>query len=467
MVSVERTFSIDDQAAFARLSGDFNPLHVDAVAARRSLTGGAVVHGMHLLMWALDAWSRQRTDAVTLISLDTAFLKPVTVGALVRLSEESRAGSANIRIHVGDLLATTIDIRWRDNTKAGHTMTGIPERETPVEMDGVAIASAQGNLPLLLDLPLASSLVPALVRCLPASQIAFMLASTRLVGVKCPGLHSLYSELHFSESEDEGGEGLFYRVKQFDPRFSLALMHITSPGIIGSIKAFLRPKPQRQPSCDEVRATLRSGLPFAAQRALVVGGSRGIGEVFAKALAMGGAEVMLTYHLGRDEALAIVADIQAGGGKAACMQLDVTDGQVGSVADFAPTHLYYMATPFIGSGQHGQFNALAFSLFCSYYVEGFANLLAAAKGPALQAVYYPSSIFLNEMPANMCEYIAAKSAGEALGTIMMKAQPALRIACPRLPRLLTDQTSSLLPSSHIAILPLVLDQLQQFSMKKS
>ncbi|HNC74922.1 MAG TPA: MaoC/PaaZ C-terminal domain-containing protein, partial [Elusimicrobiota bacterium] len=40
-------FDWERQNAFARLSGDANPLHVDPAAARRLLFGRAVVHGVH------------------------------------------------------------------------------------------------------------------------------------------------------------------------------------------------------------------------------------------------------------------------------------------------------------------------------------------------------------------------------------------------------------------------------------
>src|SRR6516165_4368518 len=54
----ERTFTETDQARFAAVSGDRNPVHVDAVFARRTQAGAPVVHGVHLLLWGLDALAR-------------------------------------------------------------------------------------------------------------------------------------------------------------------------------------------------------------------------------------------------------------------------------------------------------------------------------------------------------------------------------------------------------------------------
>ncbi len=43
---LERTFSQDDIDAFARISGDDNPAHVDAAWADASIFGGRVAHGV-------------------------------------------------------------------------------------------------------------------------------------------------------------------------------------------------------------------------------------------------------------------------------------------------------------------------------------------------------------------------------------------------------------------------------------
>ncbi len=44
--SLERTFTQDDVEAFARLSGDVNPIHLDAEYAADSQFGRRLVHGM-------------------------------------------------------------------------------------------------------------------------------------------------------------------------------------------------------------------------------------------------------------------------------------------------------------------------------------------------------------------------------------------------------------------------------------
>ena len=44
--SIERTFSQEDIDAFARISGDDNPAHVDAAWADASIFGGRVAHGV-------------------------------------------------------------------------------------------------------------------------------------------------------------------------------------------------------------------------------------------------------------------------------------------------------------------------------------------------------------------------------------------------------------------------------------
>ena len=59
--------------------------------------------------------------------------------------------------------------------------------------------------------------------------------------------------------------------------------------------------------------------------ALITGGSRGLGQNTAESLARKGADVIVTYRSAKEEAMSIVARIQALGRKAAAMQLDLGD----------------------------------------------------------------------------------------------------------------------------------------------
>ncbi len=58
--------------------------------------------------------------------------------------------------------------------------------------------------------------------------------------------------------------------------------------------------------------------------ALVTGGSRGLGKNMALRLAEKGNDVIITYHSKKEEANAVVAEIESKGQKAAALQLDVT-----------------------------------------------------------------------------------------------------------------------------------------------
>ena len=53
-IIAKRQFSAEELKWFAGISGDWNPIHVDKVAARRLLAGDLVVHGMFTVFWALN-----------------------------------------------------------------------------------------------------------------------------------------------------------------------------------------------------------------------------------------------------------------------------------------------------------------------------------------------------------------------------------------------------------------------------
>lgn len=453
----QRVFTYDDQLAFAKLSGDYNPLHLDPVLARRLLFGRQVVHGLHALLWSLDYHLMSRTQPLELRTVKANFQAGIGVGQTVRclvtLQDEYRVA---IQLETDRTSAAWIEISWRPlrHHRTGTLPKMSPEPEKCRERSLEEVAAASGNVALYFNGDLAGGLFPNLIRVLPPMQLAALLATTRLVGMECPGHHSIYSSLNLTFFSDSAGvPNLNYHVADCNKRLALVSMDVEAPGVKGQVKAFLRPKPQRQAAFTDVCRQVESE-EFSAQRALIVGGSRGLGEVTAKLLAAGGAEVILTYYRGKQDAQRIVEEIVSHGANADCLPLNVLEpsqGLPGRIANRSkPLYLYYFATPYIFGAAKGKFSSQRFATFSEYYVTGFLRTVQAVADPTtgLQKVFYPSSAAIEELPLDMGEYAAAKMAGEILCDFLQKAHPGLAIHKPRLPRVATDQTVSMLPVSN-------------------
>jgi len=106
VASLVRTISEADVVAFATLTGDFNPVHVDADAAAASPFGGRIVHGMLTasLLSTLLAMQLPGPGAIYL-GQTLRFLRPVKLGDSVTARVEITALNLEKRRMT---LATTI-----------------------------------------------------------------------------------------------------------------------------------------------------------------------------------------------------------------------------------------------------------------------------------------------------------------------------------------------------------------------
>jgi acyl dehydratase len=74
----------DTILAYAEITGDWNPIHVDEAFAARSPMGGVIAHGtmsLNLLMQSIAATLGD--DALRRATLDVRFVRPVRVGDTV------------------------------------------------------------------------------------------------------------------------------------------------------------------------------------------------------------------------------------------------------------------------------------------------------------------------------------------------------------------------------------------------
>lgn len=439
-----RRFTLQDQLAFAALSGDRNPIHVDPVQARRLLFGGPVVHGAHLVLWSLDRLAAAGYRIRALDRVEAKFVSALLVGEDVTMEPGDVIAGA-VRVRLRSTRHGTVRLRFAfADPPAFWRNPGPPPPEPCRELGAAEIATAAGSVRLGYDPDAFAALFPALAGFAP-QQIAWLLASTRVVGMRVPGLHSLFTGLQASFAPATTAGDLAYRTLEWDDRFQLATIALSGGGE-GQATALRRPEPTAQRHFAEIAGQVAPGR-FSGASALIVGGSRGLGEAAAKVLAAGGARLTLTYSHGREDAERVAAEINQAGGHAEPMRLDVTapDG-LPAMAGAPFTHLLYCAAPRIRKGGADFDGGLA-AAYADIFVGGLERLLTAAE-PYLASeaiLLIPSTIYVERPAAGFAEYASAKAAGEAAATEAARRMCAngrkVRLLQPRFPRLKTDQTA--------------------------
>lgn len=468
-----KTFSSDDQELFARVSRDCNPMHMDPVAARRLIAGRQVVHGMHIVLTALENWHCDTVDPLT--SIDCTFRNPVSVGDQVDFKQLDEAGQPPIvEASVDGLVCARVSLVRTCQTErareGGNQVREIPNQDicfpyVPGRPLDEAPEFFQGKgFRLELDTSDLSAYFPHSLRYLGYNGLASTLALSFIVGMVCPGLHSVFSSftMHLP-AEPAGDKRLRFSLLKYDSRFGL--FDISFHGVTeGLIKAFQRPPAIHQPSVLELSHFV-GAEEFKGTRSLVIGGSRGLGEVTAKLLAAGGGDTVITYATGAADAEAVEKEINAGT-RAQCrvLHLDLSSQRFDPAAiDWnALDGIYYFATPRIFRKKGGIFDARLFREFCDFYVSSFHELCVFLESTLIAGkvkVYFPSTVFIEERPKGMAEYAMAKAAAEVLVQEINRSFGKLTVLCTRLPRLSTDQTASIVKiktgSNAQALVPVI------------
>ena len=478
------TFTKDMSNGFALISGDCNPMHLNEEVARRTYFGETIVHGVHLLLQGCDLLCSETGRLFAPKQLKASFNKPVATGSTVDYIFEIDAGAGFVRLRgmchnvqvfrailyvqgLNDISDEYYSDAYRGSENLDSAAAGTAAK-IPRDLDQSQLNGLCGEVTLVPPSTAQSEkLFPNLSLAWPRNVLHGMLYTTNIVGMHAPGLHSIFSNLDITWDYLPAGELrphiAHYRVVNVHPTIRRCDVAADGADWHAKLQAFIRPKPCVQLPYAEICSKVATGA-FAGQRALVLGGSRGIGEATSKLLAAGGAEVVLTYARSGDNAQSIVGEINGGGGKARALKLDVENQDHGIESllpsDWSPTHLYYFITPPI-AGDRYDFSVRVFDRYVLYYVSAFARAVSGLRKNSLdlRRVLWPSSVAITEVPSGMVEYAMAKSAGEILCESMMRASPDLVIQMPRLPRIRTDLTANPLVANGVdaaeAMLPIL------------
>lgn len=360
-------------------------MHVDPVIARRYQFGSTVVHGVCGFFKAIDILLGHYKHSKYIVSVKVQFTKPVRHDDKVYLDSSDITGNrVKLALSVGGKKVQIIDLVFAEKTvpepavaeKMVDLSLGTPQ---PVDLTFADVISLDTTFDLIWVPELIQLMFPNVKCYLPDNQTAVLLGLTNIVGMQCPGMDSIFAgfNINFSHGKSVFDPTMHYKVIKNDSRFSLITIGIFHSTAKGCIEALFRPKFILQPRCS-VLVTLVSKDVFANQKALVIGGSRGIGEVIAKLIAAGGGQVIITYAHGQSDAEKIVQDIRDNGGKCDALSYNVllpTTQITDCFNGDGVSHIYYFSSPVIEKSDQSVWDDVIFQKFYKIYMLGLARLI--------------------------------------------------------------------------------------------
>ncbi len=351
-LSSELSLSAEIVDAFAAFTGDYSALHMREDFARRTRFRQRIAHGMLSVVALAKVQSTRAGGVVSFRSLKGRFLRPVGLSDRLRLLIDVNPGtdgeysfSARWERVSDETLLTRVTGLYRVVPQAasmpetgGSTNDVLPvfrERDQDIiESAGQEETLRWRWFPEAMELLASQVLRPMGIDSgsVPCSNLLATLMLSPLVGMRLPGRRATFLgfEMTFDGTVDLSLPlALHAAVSATKPSTGMidARVEVGQEGRTvahGTVEALVNEAPRKVPGCHQLAAGM-VGLGLKDRSAIIIGGSRGIGEATAKLLGLLGVNVMLSYYRGADDANAIVADIRENGGNAACMPCDVRD----------------------------------------------------------------------------------------------------------------------------------------------
>ena len=357
LFKIEKIFSISEQYSFSSISGDYNPLHIDKKFSRRSLFGEPVVHGINSLMWCLDSLMKQYPDK-GIKKIETWFLQPILLDKPI-IASFALDSSKNIRVTItseAEVLAIfEISLCNKISLVSKSSIPKIPPPKLPCEeINLTKLNYNKKKLNIFYPEENIITLYPNLLNPDLSGVFAVIISASKLVGMECPGLNSLFTRFSIDFVDIPHEDHYHYKIDNFNKRFGLFRLKLLSNSFSGSIEAFVRPKTFPSTNFSEVKK-LVSPNEFKEKFSLIIGGSRGLGETTSKIISAGGGRTFLTYHQGEDDVKKVVEQIRKHGHKSDFYKFDINNQEI-NLPDEDITDIFYFASPRIRANNSSVFN---------------------------------------------------------------------------------------------------------------
>lgn len=355
-ISIEFKITQDMIESFARLSGDYNSMHMNVEIARKSRFRQTIVHGMLPFSFLSIIQQKFPQQCVVFRELSGHFNKPVYAGDVISLNinikhkadnrfnfqgKWSRKESGEILLLArGKLVAEEIESvsvsKTTDNgrdsfllaapTENQYTITELNDQHETLIFSVTAGLAEQFTNSVLTSVYNADKELK-----LSPNLLATLLLST-MVGMRLPGRYATFTRFNISFNHDLS-LGQEYELHASLDKVSVGAEHINASCEIrvkddiyaaGNYEVVVNSPPKTMMTCAQIKQTAMD-FGLSGKVALVTGASRGIGETTVKLFAMHGTKTVVCYFRGQKDAESIVKDIIEEGGEAYAVQCDLTD----------------------------------------------------------------------------------------------------------------------------------------------
>lgn len=428
---IKKSFTLDDQLKFSKLSNDLNPIHLSKKKSRRYIYGEVIVYGINAILWGLEKWFEKKTQKKKIKNIEFLFKNPIFLDTNYDFFFKSEKNSLKISVKKKTKINILACIYFSDiNEEISDLKKTKDLLKTPNDKD--VIRQKENKLKIVCSHRQIIAFYPYLSKNLNINLLALLISTSYLVGMEVPGLNSLFSKLKIELNPKYEFSKSTFKVTKHDPRWSLIIINLNGKGFIGEITCFKRPKAIMQPKIKSFRNKIKKD-EFTNINSLIIGGSRGLGELTAKIIVAGGGNAVFTYYHGKTEALEIakelnIKDFFYDSNSSQKIRLHKTCNSI-----------FFFSTPKILENREKKFDSEQFEFLKNFYLNGIKKILPNIEYKKIIFVF-PSTDFINSNDSSFREYIKAKLECENF----IKKNKNINFLIERLPQLNTDQNISLI-----------------------
>ena len=276
-----KIYKQEDQIEFAKISKDYNDIHLEKNVARKLIFGQQIVHGVNILITALKLLKNYNTK-IRVISCE--FKEPVFLYKKITFFKIENNSSTTILVKSNKEIKTIISIN--------------NDIHNIYKNDSIKFYSSKKNKKFLINRN--KFLLPknylGLKKFFNIEQIKEILSLSFFIGMIYPGKYSLISGLHINFRKNLiANSNICFSMIKIDQRINKSIIEFQG-NITGNIFAFSYKIPNFK-NIKKLKKKIQPNNLLKNKNSLIIGRSRGLGEITSKILSILGSKIYLTYYM--------------------------------------------------------------------------------------------------------------------------------------------------------------------------